>query len=237
MKKIIPFKKQLTFKTNVSEVTSIALENTLKEKNNTIQGDLIISGTYKITETSTKVDDFEFVIPMNIEIDNKYITDDIIIDINDFYYETINNNLLEVNIEIMIDNIIEKEEQKEKAETIPEPLENITIQKEERCIEEEKDDTPEELPKEKNEKQEKNNDIFNNFSEETDEYTTYHVYIVREGDTLETIMAKYETTKDELNQYNDLTEIKLGDKIIIPQKQNAWNKWNIKKIWFAPKKI
>ena len=34
-------------------------------------------------------------------------------------------------------------------------------------------------------------------------------------------MAKYETTKDELNQYNDLTEIKLGDKIIIPQKQNA----------------
>jgi hypothetical protein len=135
MKKIIPFKKQLTFKTNVSEVTSIALENTLKEKNNTIQGDLIISGTYKITETSTKVDDFEFIIPMNIEIDNKYITDDIIIDINDFYYETINNNLLEVNIEIMIDNIIEKEEQKEKAETIPEPLENITIQKEERCIE------------------------------------------------------------------------------------------------------
>ena len=221
MKKIIPFKKQLTFKTNVSEVKSIALENTLKEKNNTIQGDLIISGTYKITETSTKVDDFEFVIPMNIEIDNKYITDDIIIDINDFYYETINNNLLEVNIEIMIDNIIEKEEQKEKAETIPEPLENITIQKEERCIEEEQDDTPEELPKEKNEKQEKNNDIFNNFSEETDEYTTYHVYIVREGDTLETIMAKYETTKDELNQYNDLTEIKLGDKIIIPQKQNA----------------
>ena len=221
MKKIIPFKKQLTFKTNVSEVTSIALENTLKEKNNTIQGDLIISGTYKITETSTKVDDFEFVIPMNIEIDNKYITDDIIIDINDFYYETRNNNLLEVNIEIKIDNIIEKEEQKEKAETIPEPLENITIQKEERCIEEEQDDTPEELPKEKNEKQEKNNDIFNNFSEETDEYTTYHVYIVREGDTLETIMAKYETTKDELNQYNDLTEIKLGDKIIIPQKQNA----------------
>ena len=224
MKKIIPFKKQLTFKTNVSEVTSIALENTLKEKNNTIQGDLIISGTYKITETSTKVDDFEFIIPMNIEIDNKYITDDIIIDINDFYYETINNNLLEVNIEIMIDNIIEKEEQKEKAETIPEPLENITIQKEERCIEEEKEEKEEkqeEVPKEKNEKQEKNNDIFNNFSEETDEYTTYHVYIVREGDTLETIMAKYETTKDELNQYNDLTEIKLGDKIIIPQKQNA----------------
>ena len=217
MKKIIPFKKQLTFKTNVSEITSIALENTLKENKNTIQGDLIINGTYKITETSTNVDDFEFVIPMNIEIDNRYITDDIIIDINDFYYETINNNILEVNIEIMIDNIIEKEEQENQKELIQEPTETITIQKEERCIEEEKDETPQEEKIEK-ESQEKNIDIFNNFSEEIDEYTTYHIYIVREGDTLETIMAKYETTKDELNEYNDITELKLGDKIIIPQK-------------------
>ena len=218
MKKIIPFKKQLTFKTNVSEVTSIALENTLKEKIKIIQGDLIISGTYKITETSTKVDDFEFVIPMNIEIDNKYITDGIIMDINDFYYETINNNILEVNIEIMIDNIIEKDDQEEQKESIQEPVENITIQKEERCIEEEDNEESQEEPVKKIEKQEKDMDIFNNFSEEIDEYTTYHIYIVREGDTLETIMTKYEITKDELNQYNDMTELKLGDKIIIPQK-------------------
>lgn len=219
MEKIIPFKKQLTFKTNVSEITSIALENTLKEKDNTIQGELIINGTYKITETSAKVDEFEFVIPMNIEIDSKYITNDVIIDINDFYYEIINNNILEVNIEIMIDNIIEKPiiEELDKTEKTTEPVENITIQKEERCIEEENEE-PEEQEKEK---QEKNMDIFNNFSEEIDEYTTYHVYIVREGDTLETIMTKYEITKDELSEYNDITELKLGDKIIIPQKQNA----------------
>lgn len=219
MKKIIPFKKQLTFKTNVSEITSIALENTLKEKNNTIQGELIINGTYKITETSTKIDDFEFTIPMNIEIDNKYITDDIIIDINDFYYEIINNNMLEVNIEIMIDNIIEKiEEEKEIIES--EPIQNIKIEKEERCIEEETEPIKE-TTEQKEIIETKNIDIFNNFIEEQDEYTTYHVYIVREGDTIETIMTKYETTRDELNQYNDLTEIKLGDKIIIPEKQNA----------------
>lgn len=218
MKKTIPFKKQLTFKTNVSEVTSIALENTLKENNNTIQGDLIISGTYKITETSTKVDDFEFVIPMNIEIDNKYITDEVIIDISDFYYETINNNILEVNIEIMVDNIMEKEESEPLSTPIQEPIENLTIQKEERCIEEEDNKEIENKKTEQIEKQEKNIDIFNNFSEEIDEYTTYSIYIVREGDTLETIMTKYEITKDELSQYNDITELKLGDKIIIPQK-------------------
>ena len=74
---------------------------------------------------------------------------------------------------------------------------------------------------EQQEIKEKNIDIFNDFSEETDEYSTYHVYIVREGDTLETIMTKYETTKEKLSEYNDLTEIKLGDKIIIPEKQNV----------------
>lgn len=238
MKKLIPLKKELTFKTNVSEITSIALENTLKEKDNLVQGDLIINGTYKITETSTKVDEFEFIIPINIEIDNKYITEDITIDINDFYYEIINNNILEVNIEIIIDNIIEKLIEERKPEITTIPVENIKLEKEERCVEEENIEQLEtknieeiELPKEKN------IDIFNDFSEEKDEYSTYHVYIVREGDTLETIMTKYETTKEKLIEYNDLTEIKLGDKIIIPEKQNAWNKWNIKTIWLTSKKI
>lgn len=229
MKKLIPFKKELTFKTNVSEITSIALENTLKENNNIIQGDLIINGTYKITETSTKVDEFEFIIPMNIEIDNKYLTQDVIIDINDFYYEIINNNILEVNIEIVIDNIIEKIEESEQSEITTIPVENIKVEKEERCVEEEtmemnEQSLKQEQIKEKMEQQEikeKNIDIFNDFSEETDEYSTYHVYIVREGDTLETIMTKYETTKEKLSEYNDLTEIKLGDKIIIPEKQNV----------------
>ena len=47
-------------------------------------------------------------------------------------------------------------------------------------------------------------------------YSSYSVYIVREGDTIEQILSKYEITKEILEDYNDLTEIKLGDKIIIP---------------------
>ena len=102
MKKTIPFKKQLTFKTNVSEITSISLENTLKNNDKSVEGELIISGTYKITDTSISVDNFEFKIPINIEVDDKYILEDVIIDIDDFYYEIINSNILEVNIEISL---------------------------------------------------------------------------------------------------------------------------------------
>ena len=227
MKKIIPFKKQLTFKTNVNEITSIALENTLHTKQNEIEGDLIINGTYKITETSELIDNFEFKIPMNIELDEKYITENIIIDINDFYYEIINNSILEVNIEILLDNLIEK---------IEEPkIEKETIKLEERCIEEET--TEQQIPEteiqeiQKETKQEKKIEIKNeekntiNIFEniiEQEEYKTYYVYIVREGDNLETIQTKYNVTKDILEEYNDLTEIKLGDKIIIPEK-NANN--------------
>ena len=47
-------------------------------------------------------------------------------------------------------------------------------------------------------------------------YTTYKVYIVRENDSLETIIEKYDTTRDALSMYNDLSELKVGDKIMIP---------------------
>lgn len=213
MKKTIPFKKQLIFKTKVSDITSIALENTLKAKENMVEGELIINGTYKIAETSTKVDDFEFTIPINIEIDDRYITKGIQIDISDFYYEIIDNSILEVNIEILLDNIIEKEEPiieetltlKPTIEKEEKPKLEETIT-EERCIEEE---TIEETPNEIN--------IFNNFIDEQEGYGSYHVYIVREGDTIEAIMTKYKTTKEKLNEYNDLNELKIGDKIIIPE--------------------
>jgi len=47
-------------------------------------------------------------------------------------------------------------------------------------------------------------------------YVTYNVFIVREGDTIESILDKYGIELDELKKYNDLNELKLGDKLIIP---------------------
>ena len=215
MKKIIPFTKRLSFKTNINEITSISLENTLTVNNKKVIGDLIIDGKYKITETSINVDDFEFKIPVEIELDDKYIIEDITTDIDDFYYEIINNNTLEVNIDVLIDNLEEKLikepptvlEPKYEYREEPKDMDKT----EERCIEQENPIT------EETNKQEISN-IFDSFTDDSDTTSTYHVYIVREGDTLEQIQDKYKTTLELLNQYNDLTEIKLGDKIIIPEK-------------------
>lgn len=232
MKKTIPFKKKLTFKTNINEITSISLENTLHNNNKTVEGDLIISGTYKITDTSIQVDNFEFKIPINIDINEKYDTKNIIIDITDFYYEIINNNILEVNIEILLDNIVEDT----TLETIKEPQENIIIEQEEnrkpdkneisneRCIEdEEKYEIINAAENQKINKSTEISNILDNFSDEIAEYSTYYIYIIREGDTVDTILTKYNTTKEKLEEYNDLSEIKIGDKIIIPENNNAGN--------------
>ena len=219
MKKIIPFKKQLTFKTKVSEIISIALENTLKAKENKVEGELIINGTYKITETSTNVDNFEFIIPINIEIDERYITKEIQTDINDFYYEIIDNSILEVNIEILLENIIEKKiEEKEPPLTLAPIIEEESKMQEKSEIKEQKDIKEERCIEEEQEKVEENKiDIFNDFTNEQEEYSTYHIYIVREGDTIETILNKYKTTKEKISEYNDLSELKIGDKIIISE--------------------
>ena len=201
MKKIIPFKKDIIFKTNLSEITSISLEHTLKTDEHIVSGNFIVSGEYKIADSSRDTEKFSYDLPFSINFDNKYKLDNAIIDIDDFYYEIVNDNVLSVNIEASVDKIEEIliEEPFDFNERI-EPVEEIEkVEKEEkRCIEDENEES-----------------LFNNISgEET--YKTYKIYIVRETDTIETIMSKYEVNRETLEIYNDLTEVKLGDKIIIP---------------------
>lgn len=188
MKKIIPFKKEIKFNTNVAEIVSIALDHDLSKEEHSIKGMFVVSGEYKLTEASLNTEKFNYELPFTVAMDEKYILDKVVIDIDDFYYETINNNALEVNIDVMVDNLEEKEIVDERIEDMKEELE-------ERCIEAE--------------------DILS-LDTKDDTYRSYTVYIVREGDTLEQIINKYETTKEILLDYNDLSEIKIGDKIIIP---------------------
>lgn len=220
MKNIIPFKKDVIFKTNLSEITSISLENTLNLKDDTISGDFIISGDYKVTDKSTSVEPFNLNIPFEIVLDDRFETNKATIDIDDFYYEIVNNNILSVSIDVLVDHLQEKTllEMEELVEVTPvrtildleeEEMENKI---EERCVEKE-----EELPKRNEEEIEnKINSIFSNGTFNDEVYVTYNVFIIRDGDTLDSIMEKYNITQDELEKYNDLSNLKLGDKLIIP---------------------
>ena len=224
MKNIIPFKKDVTFKTRLSEITSISLENTLNLKNNIINGDFIVSGEYKVSDNSTTVEPFEIKLPFEIEIDDRFETNKATIDIDDFYYEIINDNTLSVSIDVLIDHLTEKPLIEEELVDVT-PERTILDVEEERCIEEETKEDEEEDTIEKNDDiditkedivEDKINSIFSNVSGGNDAYVTYNVFIVRNGDTLDSIMEKYNVTEDELKKYNDLSNLQLGDKLIIP---------------------
>jgi len=202
MKKIVPFKKEIIFKSNLSEITSISLEHSLHyDSEHLITGQFIISGEYRMNDNSLNVDDFSFNIPFDINMDEKYILDKAVIDINDFYYEIINSKVLEVNIEVSIDKLEEKPLIEPVIELIDEPV-----------MEHQFEELSEEI--EEVEKEEVKN-LFDSFTD-NEEYATYKVCIVRDGDSLESIMMRYNISKEQMELYNDLKEIKIGDKLIIP---------------------
>lgn len=218
MKKLIPFQKDLSFDNKIHEISSISLEHTLKlNEGNQISGEFTVSGTYKLTEASINVDPFEYILPFSISIDKKYETKNINVDINDFYYELINNQILSINIEVVIDNLEEKEETfvtKEKT-VIPNEPEDI---REETTNEENQEET-ETVSKTENENTETTKSIFENL-DENERYAVYKVHVVTENDTVESILQKYQITKEELEAYNDLNDVQMGSKLIIKDNEN-----------------
>ncbi len=235
MKKIVPFRKEISFKTNVSEITSISLEHDLHLEESEIRGNFTLSGEYKMNDTSVNVEGFHYDLPFQIALDEKYILDSVVCDIDDFYYEIVNDNILSISIDVLIDKLEEKplmetRECIESDDVLP------TVEKEstERL---EKEESVEEVFEEKREIQTERDrkmdiqgalsvestvpevkSIFDSFDDKMENYASYKVYIVREEDTIESILVKYTIAREELEKYNNLKEIKIGDKLIIPSK-------------------
>ena len=244
MKQIIPFKKELLFKTKINEITSISLEHTLSlKKDDEITGEFIIAGDYKMTTSSINREKFKFNIPFDIELNSKYDKDSITIDIDNFYYEIINNESLKINIDVYIEgneiveelttdnleeitpDIIKKEVPKEIIIDPPQEEYSKKIINESRNEEHENnDDTPNKdnntditnIKKDNNETTSNNDfNIFENI-DNSDTYVTYHIYIVKEEDTIDKIMEHFGVTKEDISLYNNLENIKKGTKLIIP---------------------
>ena len=58
--------------------------------------------------------------------------------------------------------------------------------------------------------------LLNSVKVDDDSYITYQIHIVKESDSIESILVKYNMTLDELKEYNTFTNLSLGDKLIIP---------------------
>ena len=67
---------------------------------------------------------------------------------------------------------------------------------------------------------EKVTSIFENFDTKDEQYVSYYVHIIRDNDNIDSITSKYNVTIDDLKEYNNIDQITLGNKIIIPYKNN-----------------
>lgn len=231
MKKSLKLDKELLFKNNIKEITSISLDSDYKVESNELIGNFIVDGEYKIHEVSINREKFDFKIPFKVELEDDIDEETIKLEINNFVYDYKKDELL-VNIEYEVvgdkkDIIVFEDKEALDEFLLNREVEVISDNNE---VEEllNKDDKDVEEVCLKTEiisddiRNTNENDIIQpdevikTLDKPKDNFITYQIYKIKENDTLEGIVLKYKTTIDELKEYNDLSSLNINDKIIIP---------------------
>lgn len=229
MKKKVNFEKSFTFPMMIGEITAISLEQDLKFIDEScIEGNLLLKGKYKLTEASRLEEDFDYKIPIDISLIEKLDLNTAKVDITDFTYEIVNGDEMNCHIELLVEGLEVLDEVREcdgDINNVDESIvENVVEEKgsEEDMINDSMDIiSNDDLLHEDNEleetveKVEEDNSFFN-FSDDKETFGTFIVYIVRQNETVNSIIEKYKTSIEELEKYNDLNDLSVGSKLIIP---------------------
>lgn len=229
MNQKIEFKKDCMLKTYVSSITDISLTHDYKILDDTIEGYFDVIGSYKVTMSSVETESFMFTIPFTIALSSLIDKDTIDLKLSDFNY-SVEKDVLHLKmfldmdyqeIEIKedtedneeIDNMINDLMDKESTTDIKSPSEFHNEVMLDNVIDSKEEVSTKEKVSEKN-----FNTIFNEVKESN--FSKYKVYIMRSEDTLESILVKYNVTMDEIKEYNDIDNINIGSKIVIPYNKN-----------------
>lgn len=119
-------------------------------------------------------------------------------------------------LEVPQDNPLHKLAEEIKKDILTEDIPLVEVTKQEAKKEIKKETTSVKQEKDNNTSSNNMSSIFSSLASSEETFSTYYVYMVRETDTIESIIEKYQTTKEELQNYNDLTNVKVGSKLIIP---------------------
>lgn len=227
MNSIIPFKKNIIFKTQIKEITDISLSHDYKILDDIIEGEFYLSGAYKMTEASLVEEDFYYNIPFSIALSERIDKNTINLKLESFEYK-IDGDTLSLSVTL---NMEAEEIEKEDRNIIDDIKEGIAEklglvdkeEKEEEKVEEEKEEESEQQEEDVSEIKEVETKVdedtisglLSNI-DETKSYITYKVHIFREGDSIESISEKYNVSVDDIKEYNNVNTINIGDKILVP---------------------
>lgn len=228
MKKNIKIEKQFEFPSMINEICAISLEqHLLFVQDDLIRGDLVITGKYKSTVASQIEEDFQFSIPVEITILEDIDSSTASIDIMDFYYQLNENRILSCTIEIQVEAT---DVLLENRECDGDPVDDKEM--EIPVLNQPNDDNADVFVEENNQREEINLDMDEEIveNEETvsdssmlfnidlssESYGTFIVYMLRQNESINSILEKYHTSLEEVEKYNDLKNISIGSKLIIP---------------------
>ena len=215
----IPFSKDIPFKSKIAEICSISLEEDVSINEKELLGDFIISGDYKNLDINVDTMPFNFVVPFSVELEKDIDLNTLKYEIYDFKYDVINEDSLKVLISFHVeaDVLVDKH-----ANLFEKPVEDDLIiegqiNEDENIIRDDNSDNMNlDNQEESNDIREENNVNIISSHELEDDYITYHIHMVKINETIESISSEYKIDKDELIELNDITNINVGDKLIIP---------------------
>lgn len=195
------FEKEIEFPTMIGEITAISLEQNIycKDESN-MEGEFLLTGRYKQTEASRIEEDFSYKIPTEIHLLERVKPNTTQVDIVDFYYDVVEENKLNCHIECMVEGESLMEEEKEEVLEEERECDGESLEEKEEVSVTEEEASP----------------LFLNMEEGQETYGTFVVYLMRQNETIESIIEKYSTTLEEVEKYNKIEEIGVGSKVIIP---------------------
>ena len=246
IKNIVPFTKDLTFESKFAEITSMSLEHTLDVQEGSLAGEFLITGDYKTHAVSVNKEAFEFKLPFSLELTDNIDISSVVFEITDFAYEVLNDHEIRVNIEFSvnaeeveevekIEEVLNEESEREEVEVVTTndlaDLIDLTRGEEAAVMVEEKkeevivEETPvviepvEEIREQSVADVIDEKTIITSVAAGDDNVATYHIHIVQAGENIETICTLYNSSIGLISNYNDLSLIDVGSKLIIPENE------------------
>lgn len=219
MNKKVNIEKKIDFSKSIGEVTAISLEHDLKFIDGwNIDGNLIVSGKYKTTLVAEKEEVFNYKIPIEITLTDFLDINTANINITDFVYDIVDDKSLLCKIELIIDGSVVEENRECDGDVIEEKeIPKIDDSKKDEEILDADIEDEEDILDEEEKVDEK--ELFNiDNSKET--FGTFIVYIVRQNESINSIISKYNTSLEEIEKYNDINDLSIGSKLIIPLLKN-----------------
>lgn len=232
MKHIIPLVRDIEFNNNIASIESISLEDNYKIEDNEVVGEFVVFGDYKIHNDTTEKELFKEKIPFNIMIPDNMIYDTVMFDIDDFTYEIKDNSVLKVCIDVSLvgderESLVRDKDDARDVEDIWGLNNEINNNYLEEDILNDIDNNVNVVNNVNvdnsitnnivnNEVYNETNNEINNEVNDIGEYIIYHIHIINEGDNIDNIISKYNTNIDILKEYNDISKLNVGDKLVIP---------------------